>query len=198
MGKRRHRQTEEYRSPDWKRRLFNGYVAAPLDNYIVLLLSAIGISGLAICAMVMLFQDAAIPENQTQVIFEAADYEIGEYNLKISTDQGDVYVRLDSMRESNRLYQQIDQGAVFSATYDAAYELPGVLLWELRDANTQYVTAEDVHKVLLFEQKDVFIVCTGLVFFAWGGFAGLYYVVSNAERFPKLAKLMIRKEFRRF
>ena len=115
MGKRRHRQTEEYRSPDWKRRLFNGYVAAPLDNYIVLLLSAIGISGLAICAMVMLFQDAAIPENQTQVIFE-----------------------------------------------------------------------------------DVFIVCTGLVFFAWGGFAGLYYVVSNAERFPRLAKLMIRKEFRRF
>ena len=87
---------------------------------------------------------------------------------------------------------------MFSATYDAKYELPGVLLWELHDANTQYVTAEDVHKVLLFEQKDVFIVCTGLVFFAWGGFAGLYYVVSNAERFPKLAKLMIRKEFRRF
>lgn len=181
-----------------KKQLFNGYVVAPLDNFIVLLLSAIGISGLAIYAMLMLFQDAAIPKNQTQIIFETTSYVIEEYNLKVCTDQGDVYIRLDSIRDSNRLYQQIDQGAVFSATYDAKYELPGVLLWELHDANTQYVTAEDVHKVLLFEQKDVFIVCTGLVFFAWGGFAGLYYVVSNAERFPKLAKLMIRKEFRRF
>ena len=181
-----------------KKQLFNGYVVAPLDNFIVLLLSAIGISGLAIYAMLMLFQDAAIPKNQTQIIFETTSYVIEEYNLKVCTDQGDVYIRLDSIRDSNRLYQQIDQGAVFSATYDAKYELPGVLLWELHDANTQYVTAEDVHKVLLFEQKDVFIVCTRLVFFAWGGFAGLYYVVSNAERFPKLAKLMIRKEFRRF
>ena len=30
-----------------KKQLFNGYVVAPLDNFIVLLLSAIGISGLA-------------------------------------------------------------------------------------------------------------------------------------------------------
>ena len=78
-----------------KKQLFNGYVVAPLDNFIVLLLSAIGISGLAIYAMLMLFQDAAIPKNQTQIIFETTSYVIEEYNLKVCTDQGDVYIRLE-------------------------------------------------------------------------------------------------------
>ena len=60
-----------------KKQLFNGYVVDSLGNFIVLLVAALTITGMAIAGTIMSFQMSTIPKNLTQITFEATGYEIG-------------------------------------------------------------------------------------------------------------------------
>lgn len=179
--------------------LYNNYVRQPLGMFIVSLFVVFVASLVFVDIGVTSVDDCYIPDEFSYIEIHPTDYYFINYNFAIVTGDACVYVYQSAISDLDDLCNIIVQNRPLYARYDSGEDPFGDNLWELKDSNgITYVSIEATNAAA--EQDAIrygSISVIGLLSL-WSVFAGCTYVLYHAPRYPRLAKLLVRKEFRNF
>ena len=183
-----------------KRKLFNGYVREPLPIFLI------GVC-IILCTLVescwitwtTLHKALPCPDNiETYIV----SYEINGPNCQIATSAGyNFYLPSEAISDISILSNLVDSETV-QIEYDrASYDKRSddFCIISLMEVNGSYIISGDAISEANAENEKKNIL------YSWG-FTGVssfllglaYYILCNAPRYPHIANLLIRKEYRYF
>lgn len=181
--------------------LFHGYVLNPGGMVAVMVIVGILMVGVSVWGTFG-FKET-VPDDLLTIEAPICGVRSDWADIILQTSEGSI--RTSRMHLSNddmiSLQDKIDMGNTFRLTitpWTVSTKQESAVLWGLQDKEYIYFTPSDVltHRVQNSNQAKlvlwVFTVCHWLFF----GF--FCYVLSNAPKYPRIAALLVRKEYRNF
>lgn len=179
--------------------LYNDNVRQPVGMFVILLLVVLAITFVLGDLFVDSIKDCAIPEILLDVEIHPSSYTYinSDSLFYISTDDDVcVYAYTSSVSNIDELFESVAQKETL---YGVGSKYPDFWLWELRGSDgTVYISIESTRAAAKeFAVRDCTI-STIMLLLIWGFFIGSTYLLYNAPRYPRLARLLVREEFRNF
>lgn len=183
-----------------KKPLYNGYVVQPIGMFVILLFVALSTTATFTYLIIEYVKDCFAPSDFLYVEIQPAGYEFINDCIAITTLERGYLLQQDAIDNSEMLLEKIDQRACMFGSYSTADEKHvRPLLWELRTEDGAINVS--VQDTLVAARKSAVRYClifSSVIMIIWGLFLGITYVLYNAPRYPRLARLLVREEFRNF
>lgn len=182
--------------------LFNGYVEQPLS----FLLTGVILTLLCIVGACYITSNSVRKMSPSPTVTEThiVDYEMQEGTgyIYIFTSTGYTFdVPADAFSDIAVLSKLIHSGTVQVEYDQASYSehSDSFLIVSIKSLDgSDIVSADTVAAIVKADAKRDMLVIWGLTALVAGMFAFMFYIMSNAPRYPRLAKTIVRKEFRNF
>lgn len=182
------------------RPLYNNYVYQPVGMFVVMLLVVLSSTMLFSWMIVSVIRDSLVPAELHRVEIQPIAYEYVNDCIAISTPERGYLLQQDAIDNPEMLLKKIDQRACMFGSYSTAdekYVRP--LLWELRtEDGTINISVQDTLAAARKSAVKYCLIFSSVILIIWGLFLGITYVLYNAPRYPRLARLLVREEFRNF
>ena len=195
--------TGSYAIPDMKPKLFNGNVREPWQFVFLFCLIGIAISLLPLIASVDFLSTKSPPDRLTETQLVIDSLAERDSNLLLSSDTVTYYVPYDAISNMELLFDSVENKKPLRALYasvpadENAQQEVGI--WGLSDENGFVLTTpENVHKLKATQaiQQLAFL---WMIAFAWWMFTLIcFYFLKNAQKYPRIASLLVKEEYRNF
>ena len=183
-----------------KYRHFNGYVRKPLAIVSMIVSVGILVFATAILSSVLLITQKE-PNILQQLTTQIKQIKTDEISVHLTTDTGSFTIPKEMICDYPVLEKSVVNQMQFNIRYkpiSGNSENQGVV-WELIDSNGITHLALDAARKY-YQSNYSIMACTAWIavgvytVFTWG----LWYVLSNAPKYPILASLFVKKEWRNF
>lgn len=195
--------TGSYAIPDVKPKLFNGNVREPWQFVFLFCLIGIAILLLPIIATVDFLFTKNSPESliETQIV---ADSLIERDSiLLISSDTTTYYVSYDAISNIEILLESVERKKPLQVLHISVpveqNNKQDVSIWGLSDENGLiFTTPEIIHK-LKTTQSIRQLAFLWVIAFIWWLFTLIcFYFLKHAQKYPRIASLLVKEEYRNF
>ena len=181
-------------------RLFNGYVLAPEQFVIFLGLPYVGLIILSAMASWELVS-IHIPQNliTTRIVFESAERD--NNSIVFRDSEAEYWILADAINDSESVLSAVLQSKAIVLKYQKPTETDNTTvnrIWYLEVDAHAYASPESVFQAR-FEDGLRTITMLWCVTLAWMMFmSGVFYVLSHAPQYPRLAAMIVKKEYLNF
>lgn len=185
--------------PDIPNKLFNGYVLDPFPKALLMCLPGVGLIIISVMAS-MEFISITIPESLKENVLVIESMEEKNSILFLKSEDRTYAIFSDAIIDANELQSAVSRKQKIKISYfqDAQSDEHNLEIWSIKGENSLFATYETVYKAEIgHARKTVFLLWLAALIY-WGIIIGCFYILSHAEKYPKFAALLIRKEHRNF
>ena len=182
-----------------QRSFFNGYVRNP--GPIVFIIAIVGlfiVSVALLCTVPLVKNDSC---NLQQIVTQINHIETKGNVVYLYTNMGVFSVQNDLVYNYSALNNSVadyDEFQIHYKPFSENHELEG-LVWELADSKGKtYVAEETVREYQKESNRIMAIASWSIVVFYSIISLCLWYFLSNASKYPRIAALLVRRQWRNF
>ena len=182
------------------RPLYNNYVRQPVEMFVVMLLVVLMGTIMSIFIIVSSIRDCIVPEEFYSIEIYPTDYEFINFCIEVVTPERGYLLQKDAVENPEMLIEKIEQGVCMFGSYSVFHEkYDSPMLWELQSEDGSInISVQDTLAAARKSAVKYCLIFSSVILIIWGLFLGITYVLYNAPRYPRLVKLIVRKEFLNF
>lgn len=176
-------------------RLFHGNVDEPMAIVVLFVLVGLGFFAIAIW-MTFEYTPYQYPTNLVSETIAVTGIVEDGNDYHFCTDNMTYEIRINAIEDPKHLLNSADTEQTYHVLYTSSDESQFAELWQIEDeAGNCLASLEHTYTLKKRDRfLDIVIIWSVAVLY-WGLSIAGYYILCNAPRYPRLAKLLIRKEY---
>lgn len=182
-----------------KRSFFNGYVRDPGPIVFIIVIVGLFVVSVALVCTVPLVKNDSY--SLQQIMTQINHIETNENVVYLHTNIGVFSVQNDLIYNYSALNDSVadyDEFQIHYKPFSENHELEG-LVWELADSKGIIYVAEETVREYQKESNRMMAITSWIIVVFYSIISlCLWYFLSNASKYPRMAALLVRKQWRNF
>ena len=188
--------------PHSQSKLFHGYVLNPLEFVIIFVIVAVFMVGGAVFVTCVSVENLKMPNTAE---YQDVRFEMGSEDNEwfvLKTREGNMRIALSVVSDTHALQMDIENGRAFDVAiepWQLVNHVPTTYIWDLRSDNgTEFVSAERVFADRRSNAVEAIMVIWSIVILYLLLAVWACHILNHAPEHPRLAALLVKKEYRNF